>query len=171
LSGYSELGLGTTFKIYLPRVQSLSSEVRITKPAEHSPRGCETLLLVEDEASVRQASRQFLTRSGYNVLEATDGEDAIRASREHRGPIHLMITDVVMPRMGGPRLAERLAEERPDMKVLFVSGYAENTVLQHGKIDVTTRFLQKPFSLKALARKAREVLEASESHVLAATSR
>jgi two-component system, cell cycle sensor histidine kinase and response regulator CckA len=76
-----------------------------------------------------------------------------------------------MPRMGGPRLAERLAEERPDMKVLFVSGYAENTVLQHGKIDVTTRFLQKPFSLKALARKAREVLEASESHLLAAASR
>jgi two-component system cell cycle sensor histidine kinase/response regulator CckA len=168
---YSEPGLGTTFKIYLPRVQSLSSEVQITKPAERSPRGCETLLLVEDEVSVRQASRQFLTRSGYTVLEATDGEDALRASRKHPGPIHLMITDVVMPRMGGPRLAEKLAEERPDMKVLFVSGYAENTVLQHGKIDVTTRFLQKPFSSKALARKVREVLEPSASHVLAATAR
>jgi len=165
---YSELGLGTTFKVYLPQVQSLSSEVRATKPAEHSPRGCETLLLVEDEASVRQASRQFLTRSGYNVLEATDGEDALRVSREHQGPIHVMITDVVMPRMGGPRLAERLAEERPDMKVLFVSGYAENTVLQHGKIDVTAHFLDKPFSSKALARKVREVLKASASEVLAA---
>jgi two-component system, cell cycle sensor histidine kinase and response regulator CckA len=168
---YSEPGLGTTFKVYLPRVQSLSSAVRITKPAEHSPRGCETLLLVEDEVSVRQASRQFLTRSGYNVLEATDGEDALRASREHRGPIHLMVTDVVMPRMGGPKLAEWLADERPDMKVLFVSGYAENTVLQYGKIDVTTRFLQKPFSLKTLARKVREVLEASEARTFAATSR
>jgi FixJ family two-component response regulator len=82
-----------------------------------------------------------------------------------------MVTDVVMPRMGGPRLAERLAEERPDMKVLFVSGYAENTILQHGKIDVATRFLQKPFSLKALARKIREVMEASEAHALATTSR
>jgi two-component system cell cycle sensor histidine kinase/response regulator CckA len=167
---YSELGLGTTFKVYLPRVQALSGEVRTTKPAAPCPRGCETLLLVEDEASVRQTSRQFLTRSGYNVLEATDGEDALRASREHPGPIHLMITDVVMPRMGGARLAERLAEERPDMKVLFVSGYAENTVLKHGTIDITTRFLQKPFSLNDLARKVREVLEASESHVLAATS-
>jgi len=168
---YSEPGLGTTFKVYLPQVQSLSSEIVITKPAESSPRGCETLLLVEDEASVRQAARQFLTRSGYTVLEATDGEDAIRAAREYRGLIHLLVTDVVMPRMGGPTLAERLTDERPDMKVLFVSGYAENTVLKHGKIDVATRFLQKPFSLKTLARKVREVLEANEASALAASSR
>jgi len=167
---YSEPGLGTTFKVYLPRVQPLNSEVRITKPAEHSPRGCETVLLVEDEASVREASRQFLTQCGYTVLEASDGEAALSASREHRGAIHLMITDVVMPRLGGPRLAERLADERPDMKVLFVSGYAENTVLRHGKIDVTTRFLQKPFSLNTLARKVREILEASEVPVLVAPS-
>ena len=155
-------------KVYLPQVQSLSNEIVITKAAESSPRGCETLLLVEDEASVRQAARQFLTRSGYTVLEATDGEDAIRASREHGGPIQLMITDVVMPRMSGPILAEQLADDRPEMKVLFVSGYAERTVLQHGKIDVTKSFLQKPFSLKTLARKVREVLEASPVVVLAA---
>jgi len=167
---YSEPGLGTTFKVYLPQVQSLSGELRTAKPSEESPVGCETVLLVEDEALVRQASRQFLVRSGYAVLEANDGEDALRVSRKHRGPIHLMVTDVVMPRMGGPRLAERLAEERPDMQVLFVSGYAENTVLQHGKIDVGTRFLQKPFSLKALARKVREILEASEARALATTS-
>jgi two-component system cell cycle sensor histidine kinase/response regulator CckA len=166
---YSEPGLGTTFKVYLPRVPAVSGEVRMVKPAEESPRGCETLLLVEDEASVRRASRQFLTRSGYTVLEAVDGEDGLRVSREYAGPIHLMITDVVMPRMGGPRLAERLAKERADMKVLFVSGYAESTVLKHGEIDVTTRFLQKPFSLNALARKVREVLEASGAHVLAAS--
>ena len=167
---YSEPRLGTTFKIYLPRVQSLSSEVRILKPAEEYPRGCETLLLVEDETSVRQASRTFLIRDGYNVLEAKDGEEALRVSQHHRGPIQLMITDVVMPRMGGPQLAERLADERPDMRVLFVSGYAENTVLQHGKVDVNTRFLQKPFSLKTLARKVREVLEGSEAHAFAAVS-
>jgi two-component system, cell cycle sensor histidine kinase and response regulator CckA len=165
----SEPGLGTTFKIYLPQVHSLTSEVSITKPVEVSPRGCETLLVVEDEASVRQASQQFLTQSGYHVLEASDGEDALRMSRNHRGPIHLMITDVVMPRMGGSKLAERLADERPDMKVLFLSGYAETTVLQHGKVDVTNRFLQKPFSLKMLARKVREVLEASDVRTLAAS--
>jgi PAS domain S-box-containing protein len=167
---YSEPGQGTTFKIYLPRVHSLRSEARMTTPAEQSPRGCETVLLVEDEASVRQASRQFLIQSGYNVLEAFDGEDALRAAREHDGPIHLMITDVVMPRISGPRLAEQLADDRPDMKVLFVSGYAERTVLQHGKIDITQRFLQKPFSLKTLARKVREVLETSSEHVLAGAS-
>jgi two-component system, cell cycle sensor histidine kinase and response regulator CckA len=166
---YSEPGLGTTFKIYLPQVQSLTDEVRVEKLVENSPRGSETLLLVEDEASVRHASRQFLVQSGYRVLEATDGEDALVVSRDYRGPIQLMITDVVMPGMSGPRLAERLADDRPDMKVLFVSGYAENTVLKHGKIDVVTRFLQKPFSLKTLASKVREVLEASGS--LALTTR
>jgi len=168
---YSELGFGTTFKIYLPRVPSLRNQVQIAKPAENSAGGFETLLLVEDEASVRQASGQFLTRSGYHVLEASDGEDAVRASREYAGPIHLMITDVVMPRLGGPRLAERLAEERPDMAVLFVSGYAENTVLKHGKINVGTRFLQKPFSLKALGSEVRQVLEGSEARVLAGAAR
>ena len=167
---YSEPGLGTTFKVYLPRVESLSSEVRSAQPAELCPGGCETLLLVEDEASVRQASGQFLTRSGYTVLEAVDGEDALRASREYVGRIDLMITDVVMPRMGGPRLAERLAQERGEMKVLFVSGYAESTVLKHGKVGVTTRFLQKPFSLNDLARKVREVLQSSEARVLAGTA-
>jgi len=164
---YSEPGQGTTFKIYLPRVRSLRSEARMIKPADQSPRGCETVLLVEDEASVRQASRQFLIQSGYNVLEAFDGEDALREAREHDGPIHLMITDVVMPRMSGPRLAEQLSEDRPDMKVLFVSGYAERTVLQHGKVDVTKWFLQKPFSLKTLAKKVRDVLETSPVRVLA----
>jgi CheY-like chemotaxis protein len=160
---YSEPGFGTTFKIYLPQVRSLTDEVRVAKIVESSPRGSETLLLVEDEASVRQASRQFLVQSGYHVLEATDGEDALRVSRDYHGPIQLMISNVVMPGMGGPKLAEHLADERPDMKVLFVSGYAENTVLRHGKIDVVSRFLQKPFSLKALARKVREVLDASAS--------
>ena len=168
---YSEPGLGTTFKIYLPGIHSMSHEHQAQKPAEPTPRGCETLLLVEDEASVRLASQQFLSRSGYTVLEAGDGEQALRVSREHRGPIHLMISDVVMPKMGGPRLAEWLADERPDLKVLFVSGYAENTVLQHGNIDVTTHFLQKPFSLKALARKIREVLETKDSPILVETSR
>jgi PAS domain S-box-containing protein len=166
---YSEPELGTTFKIYLPAIHPLTRARQVQTTSEPAPRGCETLLLVEDEASVRQASRQFLRQSGYTVLEAADGEQALRVSREYPGPIDLMISDVVMPKMGGPRLAEWLSDERPDLKVLFVSGYAENTVLQHGKVDVTTRFLQKPFSLKALARKVREVLETSESAALATT--
>jgi two-component system, cell cycle sensor histidine kinase and response regulator CckA len=155
---YSEPKLGTTFKIYLPRAQKETIEVQLPKPVETSFRGSETLLLVEDETAVRQSAREFLCLSGYSVLEAANGEDAVRVSKEYDGAIHLMISDVVMPKMGGAKLAELLVAERPDMKVLFVSGYAEKTVLRHGAIDVTTRFLQKPFSLKMLARKVREVL-------------
>jgi len=167
---YSERGMGTTFKIYLPQVQVGKVEARVGSRVADSPGGCETVLLVEDEASVRRAAGQFLAHGGYTVLEASDGEDALRVSQRHRGPIHLMVTDVVMPKMGGPKLAEELAQERPEMKVLFVSGYAESTVLRHGKIDVTSCFLQKPFSLKMLAGKVRQVLEASEACAVAGGS-
>lgn len=139
-------------------------------PIEGCPRGCETLLLAEDEAAVRQATREFLTLNGYIVLEAKNGTEALAIARSYTGPIDLMITDVVMPQMGGAILAEGLAAERPDMKVLFVSGYAEATVLRHGAIDVTTRFLQKPFSLKVLARKIRELLDAEKPLLAAAAS-
>ena len=166
---YSEPGLGTTFKIYLPRVWQETGHVQPLKLVEESPSGCETLLLVEDEAAVRQSAREFLTLKGYVVLEAKNGEDALHVARDYVGPIDLMITDVVMPHMGGAKLAGQLAAERPRMKVLFVSGYAENTVLRHGAIDVTNSFLQKPFSLKALARKIREVLK-TESAAAASIS-
>jgi two-component system cell cycle sensor histidine kinase/response regulator CckA len=156
---YSEPGLGTTFKIYLPRVGQETGDVPGLKPVERCAQGCETLLLVEDEETVRQPAREFLTLNGYVVLEAKNGEDAILFTNDYHGPIDLMITDVVMPHMGGAQLAERLKITRPQMKVLFVSGYAESTILQHGAIDMVTCFLQKPFSLKALARKIREVLE------------
>jgi DNA-binding NtrC family response regulator len=156
---YSEPGLGTTFKIYLPRVQHQADKIETSKTLEETVRGSGTLLLVEDEEAVRQSAREFLALIGYSVLEAQNGEDALRVAREYAGPIDLMVTDVVMPHLGGAKLAEQLLAERPKMKVLFVSGYAENTVLRHGKINVTTRFLQKPFSLKMLARKIREVLE------------
>jgi two-component system cell cycle sensor histidine kinase/response regulator CckA len=165
---YSEPGIGTTFKIYMPRVQQETGRMQPLKLVEESPQGCETLLLVEDEAAVRQSAREFLTLNGYTVLEAKNGEDALYIARDYLGPIDLMITDVVMPHLGGAKLAGQLAAERPNMKVLFVSGYAENTVLRHGAIDVTNSFLQKPFSLKALARKIREVLQA-ESAAAAST--
>jgi len=167
---YSEPGLGTAFKIYLPRAQAAIPEASSTVTAQDSPHGCETLLLVEDEAAVRESTREFLTRRGYTVLEASNGEEALRVSREFCGPIDLMISDVVMPKMSGPNLAERLSAERPHMKVLFVSGYAEHTILHHGKIDVTARLLQKPFGLNAVAHKIREVLSANESLTSAATA-
>ena len=167
---YSEPGLGTTFKIYLPRAEGAVAVLQPAPPEVYAG-GCETVLLAEDEAAVRRATREFLSLNGYIVLEAKNGLDALAIAREYQGPIHLMITDVVMPQMSGARLAGELAAERPDMKVLFVSGYAETTVQRHGAIDVTTRFLQKPFSLRTLALKIREVLDADAPalHVAAAS--
>ena len=157
---YSEVGQGTTFKIYLPRVAQSEFRARTIRIDERaSLTGWETVLLVEDETPVRKSEQEFLVRCGYNVLEAENGEDAVRVAREFSGPIQLMITDVVMPKMSGARLAAELATPRPEMKVLFVSGYAEKTVLRHGQIDVAAHFLQKPFSLKALSRKIRELLK------------
>jgi two-component system cell cycle sensor histidine kinase/response regulator CckA len=118
------------------------------------------VLLAEDEAAVRHSTREFLSLNGYIVLEAKNGTDALAIATEYKGPIDLMITDVVMPQMGGAKLAGELSSERATRKVLFVSGYAEATVQRHGAIDVTTRFLQKPFSLRTLAHKIREVLDA-----------
>ena len=117
------------------------------------------MLLAEDEAAVRHSTREFLSLNGYIVLEAKNGTDALAIATEYKGPIDLMITDVVMPQMGGAKLAGELSSERATRKVLFVSGYAEATVQRHGAIDVTTRFLQKPFSLRTLAHKIREVLD------------
>jgi len=165
---YSEPGLGTSFKIYLPKAQPNTEQASAPDDVQHSPGGCETLLLVEDEAAVRESSREFLTRRGYTVLEASNGEEAIRVSREYCGPIDLMISDVVMPQMSGPNLAERLAAERPRMKVLFVSGYAESTILRRGKIEATACLLQKPFRLNALARKIREVISRTDARANAA---
>ncbi|HTZ98295.1 MAG TPA: ATP-binding protein [Terriglobales bacterium] len=167
---YSEPGMGTTFKIYLPKAESQKAKQTKADVDQDSPQGHETLLLVEDESPVRQSTRDFLTRNGYTVLEAQNGEEALRVSREYCGPVHLLISDVVMPKMSGPLLAEQLSAERPQMKTLFVSGYAESTVLQHGKIDVTARFLQKPFGLKALAQKVREVLDEKQPRARAASA-
>jgi len=156
---YSELGLGATFKIYLPTVEQQADEIPVLKPVAKSVGGRETVQLVEDEAALRQLAREFLASKGYTVIEATDGDDALRIAQNHTGRIDLMITDVIMPHMGGAQLAETLAAARPQMKVLFVSGYAENTILGDSPTDVMTRFLQKPFSLEELARKIRTVLD------------
>jgi two-component system cell cycle sensor histidine kinase/response regulator CckA len=167
---YSEPGLGTTFKIYLPRARQAKLVLQPAPALEGCPGGCETLLLAEDEAAVREPTREFLTLNGYIVLEAENGTAALALARAYDGTIDLMITDVVMPQMGGAKLVAALASDRPDMKVLFVSGYAETTFQRHGEIDVTTRFLQKPFSLKTLARKIREVLDVEKASAAAAAS-
>jgi len=168
---YSETGLGTIFKIYLPGVQSDSSEYPPTK-ATHTlyTAGYETVLLVEDELTVRQATLEFLNLQGYIVLEAKNGEDALIVARAHPEHIDLMITDVIMPHMGGAKLAEQMASDRPLMKVLFVSGYAESTALRQGAIDVTKRFLQKPFSLNTLAEKIRNILENEPPAIVSSAS-
>ena len=155
----SEPSMGTTFKIYLPSVQTESRELLHPAPVgKVIPHGCETILLVEDYSAVRESAREFLLLNGYVVLEAADGEDALCMAAEFRGPIDLLITDVVMPRMGGAKLAERLRAARPDLKVLFISGYVENTGTRHEAI-LSASFLSKPFSLGTLAHRIREIIE------------
>ena len=157
---YSEPGQGTSFKIYLPAVDATAERTTAaaTTPA---PRGTETVLLVEDAAAVRAVTKQMLERQGYTVLEAPDGEAGLRLAQRHRGVIHLLLTDVVMPRVGGRELAEQLTRLRPDVKVLYASGYTDDSVVRHGILESGTAYLQKPFSPESLARKVRDVLDAS----------
>ncbi len=155
---YSEAGLGTTFRIYLPRVEPAPEKsVAETIPMEMA-RGRETLLLVEDEASVRELARAMLGRLGYLVLQASDGAEALRLAEEHDGRIDLLMTDVVMPGMNGRELAERLQAVHPEMKVLLTSGYTEDVIVHHGVLDGNLSFISKPYSLHSLSAKIREIL-------------
>jgi two-component system cell cycle sensor histidine kinase/response regulator CckA len=155
---YSEPGLGTTFKVYLPRVGP--APAREERPAALPlPRGRETVLLVEDEEALRGLSRRILESCGYTVLEAGIGADALRVAEEHAGPIELLVTDVVMPGMGGRELSERLTAARPGLRALYVSGYTDDAIVRHGVLAAESAFLQKPFTPAALARKVREVLD------------
>jgi PAS domain S-box-containing protein len=160
---YSEPGHGTTFKLYLPQANATAEGMTAGPGAAHVPRGTETVLLVEDAAAVRAVSKQVLERQGYTVLEAPNGEAALRLAQHHDGPIHLLLTDVVMPLLSGRQLAEQLARARPGVKVLYTSGYTDDSVVRHGVLEAGTAYLQKPFSPESLARKVREVLDASES--------
>jgi two-component system, cell cycle sensor histidine kinase and response regulator CckA len=157
---YSEPGNGTTFKIYLPRVNEAASEARVG-PAPTTVRGTETVLIVEDEATLRNLARRMLESAGYTVIAAANGRDALRMAAEHAGPVDLMLTDVVMPGMSGKDLAAMLARVRPRMKVLYTSGYTDDTIVHHGVLDANTQFISKPYGAVQLARKVREVLDAS----------
>jgi PAS domain S-box-containing protein len=157
---YSNLGHGTTFKIYLPRVDGALESVNTPKARTEVPQGCETVLLVEDEESVRSLLQGILRSNGYTVLEASRGEEALGICEGHKGAIHLLLADVVMPQMSGRELAERLISTRPQMKVLYMSGYTDDAVVRHGVLESNAAFLQKPFTPEILARKVRLVLDA-----------
>lgn len=156
---YSEVGHGTTFKIYLPEVADAVEPIAAEKGAGKSHVGHETILFVEDEESVRELVSDYLKSSGYNVLEAADGLQALEMAAAFSGEIHMLVTDVVMPRLSGRELATRLAADRPHLSVLYISGYTDDSVFRHGVLEGGMSFLQKPFNLKALAQKIREVLD------------
>ncbi|HKC09070.1 MAG TPA: PAS domain S-box protein [Methylomirabilota bacterium] len=157
---YSEVGAGTTFKIYLPRVAEL---VAPADPAASAvipvPRGDETVLLVEDEPEVRDLAREILEGGGYTVLQACDAQEAVFLAERHSGPIHLLLTDVIMPRQSGRALVERLRPLRPEMQVLYMSGYTNEAIVRHGVLDPDTLFIQKPFSPAGLGHKVRAAID------------
>ena len=155
---YSELGRGTTFKIYLPCVDSPAEEFKVSTAETKTQLGTETVLLVEDEEMVREMTREILQESGYQVIEARHGHEALLVAEQHHGPIHLMLSDVVMPQMSGRELAEQLSPIRREMKVLYMSGYTDDAIVHHGVLDEGMAFIEKPFTPNALARKLREVL-------------
>jgi two-component system cell cycle sensor histidine kinase/response regulator CckA len=154
----SALGQGTTFRIYLPRVEEAAEPVGPLPVSQTESGGSETILLVEDEESVRQLVRETLESKGYKILEAENGEDALRLAGQHAGPIHMLITDVVMPGMSGRELATQLCQAHPKTKVLYLSGYTEDAIVHEGVLEPGTSFLQKPFTLQVLSRKVRDIL-------------
>ena len=155
---YSETGHGTSFKIYIPRTGII--EEQITEPASTpSVHGTETILLVEDELAVLNLAQTVLERYGYHVLAAQSPDQAVMLATDHEGPIHILVTDVIMPEMNGKMLRDKLLVQRPDLKTLFMSGYTANVIAHQGIIEAGINFIQKPFSIQTLTAQVREVLE------------
>jgi CheY-like chemotaxis protein len=156
---YSEPGKGSTFKVYLP----CTADRGVLPDKEGSPvedlRGEKSVLVVEDEESIRRLATEILGRYGYAVFTAGDGEEALRIATSHEGEIDLLLTDVIMPGMGGPELFERIRQLRPGIKVLYVSGYTNDAIVHQGVLDPGIAFLQKPYSPTSLVRKVKDVLE------------
>jgi CheY-like chemotaxis protein len=161
----TEVGRGTTFRVFLPRVDEpvTQPEARPVQAPIHP--GDETVLLVEDEPEVRSLVQRILKTQGYTVVTAANPDEALAVAREFKGTIQVMVTDIVMPGMSGLQLAERLMPTRPNMRVLFVSGYTHDAIGPQGILEPGTAFLQKPFTPNALARKVREVLESAPRHL------
>ncbi|PKN76830.1 MAG: hybrid sensor histidine kinase/response regulator, partial [Deltaproteobacteria bacterium HGW-Deltaproteobacteria-10] len=156
---YSELGQGTTFRIYLPRHMGKAEQLRSAELGDTAASGNETILLTEDEPAILEMTTLMLQHLGYTVLQAGTPGEAIRLAGEHSGRIHLLMTDVVMPEMNGRDLARNILSLYPDIKRLFMSGYTANTIAHHGVLDDGVHFIQKPFSLNDLATKLREALD------------
>jgi signal transduction histidine kinase/ActR/RegA family two-component response regulator len=163
ISVYSEMGYGTTFKIYLPEHDAPETTEPAALPIGNWG-GSETVLLVEDEDAVRGLARQILEEEGYSVLEASRGEEALSLCAAYEQTIQLLLTDVVMPETSGKEVADRLRTLRPDIKVLFMSGYTDDAIVHHGVLDAKVQFIQKPFTPIALAKKVREVIDSNGSN-------
>lgn len=159
ISVHSELGKGTTFKIYLPRLDQPLEHDRTAERSTELVKGSETLLLAEDEDVVRQITQELLEMSGYKVLATTAPEEALRLFEEHQDRIDLLVTDVIMPNMSGRELAQRITRLRPETKVLYISGYTDDAIIRHGVLEAGIAFIQKPFSPATLSRKVREILD------------
>jgi CheY-like chemotaxis protein len=160
----SALGEGTTFQIYFPRVEQPVDAAATSIQSGPLPRGTETLLVVEDEPSVRHLASHVLQSLGYEVLRAMNGQHALHLARERKGaPIRLVITDVIMPQMGGKVMAEWLKLTYPDLKILFTSGYVDDAIIRHGVLETGVEFLPKPYTSARLARKVREMLDAPQT--------
>lgn len=155
----SQKGQGTTFRIYLPRARKVTPALDHPEVEADTPSGSETVLLVEDDAPVRELARRVLQTQGYTLLEAQNGQEALGLARSHPDSIHLLLTDVVMPGMSGKDLAEQLSQTESDAKVLFMSGYSDEKIAHHGILDPGVALLQKPFSPEVLIRKVRDVLD------------
>jgi CheY-like chemotaxis protein len=155
---YSEPGQGTTFKIYLPRTAVPNDEKPSVPPSTGTGKGSETILLVEDDEQVRTVACSILRRHGYRVLEASNGGEALLSCEQHTATIHLLLTDVILPKISGRQIAERLVALRPEMKVLFMSGYTDEAILQQGVLESDVAYLQKPLTPEKLTRAVREVL-------------
>jgi CheY-like chemotaxis protein len=162
----SEVGAGTSFKILLPRAPLGRPGLESAPHSAQELHGQETVLLVEDEDAVRESEREYLEQRGYTVLAAANGAAALELAATCGREIQLLVTDVVMPKMSGSELGQQLLAQRPGLKVLYVSGYAESTVMQHGLAELGSRFLHKPFTLKALAAKIRKILDADAEDTL-----
>lgn len=160
---YSELGRGTTVKVYLPRTEGTAGELPATIPCRILPRGTEPIMLVEDDPAIRRMAARILRQQGYAVLEAATGADALRKIQEQpEDGLRLLITDIVMPEMNGKELAQTVKKRCPQAKVLYISGYTQNVVVHHGILDPGINFLQKPFTLEDFACKVREVIDSSD---------
>ena len=163
ITSKSEPGKGTSFDLYFPQVETPTGEVvaesAARKVSASAISGTETILLVEDQEGIRELAREYLRQKGYTVLDAADGNEGLQVAAEYKNPIHLLLTDVVMPNVGGQELAKRLAQERGQVKVLFMSGYPDHATWDADLPDDSAAVLQKPFTLESLARKIRALLD------------